>query len=42
MAWYKQQIKYGLSEGDYQNWKDYLDSLSMSEVIENLSLYGQE
>jgi hypothetical protein len=36
MAWYKQ---HRLSDGDYQDWKDYL---SISEVIENLSVYGEE
>lgn len=40
--WYRQQIKHGISDGDYQDWKDYLDSLSMSEVIEYLSIYGEE
>lgn len=39
--WCRQQIRYGLSKGEDQDWKEYLDSLSISEVIENLSLYEE-
>lgn len=41
-SWSSQRRKHELGPDDDQHWEEYLNSLTMAEVINNLEAYGED